>query len=320
MSTTIHDIARDVYVVDLSRTQRNIYAPGAPRVTDGMKVRRGPSEEGLQTFSPEQLLSLHVQTVSVNGKVSGYQRGEDIPHARRIARAMLDGKPFPPPIIAVEGNGRLSIVDGQHRVLGAVIARLPLECIVKRLDKATQAELFFGQRNAKTVDPNVLVLAGSSAYARYVQEAVAGNADHPWDTIVSANKSSKTRIAPYAMFKLLIRYVANAEIGAARITPYVEEQWDRGLADELAPLIAAFGNKKTNPLAFRPFAVQAVGATAMHVFRRHEVHRDDFDRWHNHMPTFPFDQWLHVRTQRVLVTHLVDHWNKRLSGERRVTV
>lgn len=318
MSVTIHEIAREMYVVQPGKAPGRILRPDSPRVTDGLRVRRAPVEEGLHTLTPEQMLSLHIQTVTVNGNVKGYQREADLHHARRVAHAMLEGKPFPPPILAVDGHGRISIVDGQHRVLGAVIARLPLEVLIKRLDKPTQAELFFGQRNAKTVDPNVLVLAGTSAYARYVQEALEDNRN-PWNTITSANKSSKTRIKPYAMFQLLIRYVANTETGGARITPQVEERWDRGLADDLAPLIACFGNKQTHPLAFRPATVQAIGAAAMWVFRRGPEHADNYERWQRHMPTFPFEEWLHIRTQRFMVGHLLDHWNKRLSAERRVT-
>lgn len=315
MSVTIQELAREMYV-DGSRTSQ-LKSDDRPRVTDGLKARKAPPHEGLHTFSPEELLTMYVQTVSVNGTVSGYQRDRDVPHVRKVARAMLDGKPMPPIIIAVDGKGRMSIVDGQHRALAAIIARLPIKGVVERMDKREQAELFFGQRNAKTVDPNVLVLAGTSAYARYVQEAIENN-DHPWHQIVSSNKYSKTRIAPYAMFQLLIRYVANTETGGAKLTFQVEERWDRGLADELAPLIACFGNKQTNPLAFRPFAVQAIGATAMWVFRRNEAQPDDHERWVRHMPLFAWEEWLHIRTQRHMVGHLIDHWNKRLSAARRV--
>lgn len=317
MSVTIAELAHEIYVEN-GRGANFLSDEERARVTDGLRPRKAPPQEGLHTFTPEELLTLHVQTVTVNGNVTGYQRDADARHARKVARAMLDGKPMPEIQVAVDGKGRMSIVDGQHRALAGVIARLPVTGIVKRMDKQTQAELFFGQRSAKTVDPNVLVLAGTSSYARYVQDALEGNR-HPWNSIVSANRQSKTRISPYAMFQLIIRYVANTDTGGAKLSPQVEEKWDRGLADELAPLIACFGNKQTNPLAFRPFAVQAIGATAMWVFRRSPSHPDDCERWQRHMPTFAWDEWLHIRTQRFMVGHLIDHWNKRLSAERRVT-
>lgn len=323
MSTTvptIFDLASTIYTVESHGkvSGRRIQDGTAPVVTAGLKPMRAPAQEGLHLFKPEELLSLYVHQIAINGRVIGYQREVHVPHARRVAAALLDGKPMPLIHVALDGRGRMAIVDGQHRALGAVIARTPIEGVVKRMDKTEQAELFFGQRNARTVDPNVLVLAGSSAYARYVQEALE-NSGHAWNGMVSANRTSKTRIGPYAMFQLVLRYVANVETGGAKLTAHVEDRWDRGFADELAPLIACFGNKQTNPLAFRPSTLQAIGATAMHVFRRHDRHPDDFERWQHLMPVFPFDAWLHIRTQRHMVGHLLDHWNKRLSSTRRIS-
>lgn len=317
MSTTVYEIANEI-LRDGKRAAR-IADDERARVTDGLTPRRPPTVEGLHVFTPEELLSLIVETVSVNGHVTGYQRDHDARHSRVVARAMLDGKPMPEIQVAVDGRGNMYLVDGQHRAVAGVIARLPVRGIVRRLDKGEQAELFYGQRNAKKVDPNTLVLAGTSAYARYVQEAISSNPGHPWGDLVSGARTSKTKISPYAAFQLLIRYVANTETGGARLSPAVEDAWDRGLADELAPLIGCFGNKQTNPLAFRPATVQAIGATAMWVFRRHDEHPGDRERWIRHMPQFAFEEWLHVRTQRLMVGHLIDHWNKRLSSSRRVS-
>jgi hypothetical protein len=189
VSTTIAELASSIYV----DTGRGANLRGdRPTISEGLKPRRAPAVEGLHMFTPEELLTLNIQTVSVNGSVKGYQREADPTHARRVAKALLDGKPMPLLHIAMDGRGSMYIVDGQHRALAAVIARVPIEGVVKRMDKQDQAELFFGQRQAKTVDPNVLVLAGTSAYARYVQEALE-TPSHPWNRIVSANRSSKRR-------------------------------------------------------------------------------------------------------------------------------
>lgn len=320
---TVFDLTKDIYAVDdgqrgkarIALMLRQGVTP--PYVVDGLKMRRAPAQEGLHTFTPEELLSLYVQQIDVNGRVVGYQRDLDIRHARRVALALRAGKPMPVIHVALDGKGRMSIVDGQHRAAGAVIARLPIDGVIRRMNQAEQAELFFGQRSAKTVDPNVLVLAGTDPFSRYVQEALE-DSRHAWSRIVSSNRKSKTRITPFAMFQLVLRYVANAETGGARVTSLHVERWDRGLADELALLISCFGNKQTHPLAFRPSTIQAIGAAARVVMRREERHPDDHERWQKHMPLFPFDQWLHIRTQRLMTEHLLDHWNKRLTGKRRV--
>jgi hypothetical protein len=315
---TIHELTKDIVVDGVNVMLAKRQGLEIPKVTDGLRPQRPPTGEGLHVLRPEQLLPLQVHAVAVNGRVVGYQRELDVAHARKVARQMRDGRPMPPITLALDGRGHLAVVDGQHRAAAGVIARVPVEAIVKRMTKEEQAALFFGQRNAKTVDRNVLVLAGHGPFDRYVQEAVSVNA-HPWHPIVSANRHSKTKIAPYAMFQLLVRYVGNVEGQAAAHKGPMDDRWDRGCADELAALVSCFGNKQTNPLAFRPATVQAIGAAAMWVFRRHSRHEDDFERWQKHMPLFPFEQWLHVRTQRQMTNALLDHWNKRLSGSRRVT-
>ena len=316
MSYTIEDALRGVSTdgeqMGLSR-RRGL--PDPPLVLDGLKARRPATTEGLHVFTPEEVLDLNVDDTIVNGKVTGYQRGPDIKHARKIAAALSEGKHVPLPTIALDGHGKFWVVDGQHRAMAAVIARTPIPAYVERLTKDEQAELFFNQRRAKTVDPNVLILAGRGPFERYVQGAVAEQR-HPWSEIASANRSSKTRIGPFAMYKLIVRYVANVEStgGQGRF----DDKWDVELADGLAPLISCFGNKQTNAFAFKPANLQAVGSAAMWVFRRHVVHSEDRERWQRHMPTFSFTRFIHVTAQRDMTGFLVEHWNKKLSENRRV--
>lgn len=289
------------------------------QVLDGLSPHPFPAREGLHVFTPEELLSLKIDPVSVNGSVTGYQRDLDLTHAKKIAEALVVGKPMPLIHIALDGSGDGWIVDGQHRAVGAIIAREAIEGVVQKLDKEKQATLFYNQRNAKAVDRSVLVLAGQSVWDRYVQEAVSRNS-HPWHPLVSASRKSKTKITPYAMFQLLVRYVGNLEGQAAGLKGRgLDDRWDLGLADGLAPLISCFGNKQTHPLAFRPGTLQAIGAAAMWVFRRNDGgHPDDAERWQKHMPMFPFELWLHVRTQSQMTEVLLAHWNKRLAGSRKV--
>lgn len=316
---TLHEIMKDEYAEGQNALIDRKRGVVTPRALDGLRLRKPPRTEGLHLLTPEELLGVHVDETSLNGTLSGYQRTLKMADARRIAAWLRDGKPIPIVEIAVDGHGRCYFVDGQHRAAGAVIARVPIQARIQRLDKAGQAALFYSQRYQRRIDKNVLIAgAGDGLFEKYVQEALTV-ATHPWAGMVSLNKSSKTRFGPYAMYQLLTRYVGNANLHAATISGNFDDRWDRGLADELAPLIRCFGNKATNPLAFRPATLQSIGGTAMWVFRRRDPHPDDYGRWLSHMPLFPFEDWLHVRKQGHMVTHLIEHWNKGLrSGSRKV--
>lgn len=316
MSIKIYDLCQSIPQVNESGK----YAPNgdAGTVADGYTPKRPHGGEGLRQFTPEELCSLIVPVVSVNGSVRGYQRPFRRQHARKIAVALLEGKRIPEITVAVDGNGVMSVVDGQHRAVAAVIAGTPIEGIVRRMNKEEQRQLFADQRKAASVDRNVLILAGTGPYERYIQDAVSNN-DHPWSQIVSSTHGSKTRISPYSMMRLLGFYVGNA--GSQQITRAAEARWDEALADEMAPLVSCFGNKQSNPPAFRASALHGIGAASMYVFRRNDhVQSGDHERWIEHMPKFPWERWMHIRLGHDFTFQLVAHWNKRLSEVRRVRV
>lgn len=322
MSTTIQEICESIPQLDeggrFTSAQAQVRGERVPTVVDGLKAKRPPVTEGLHTFTPAELLTLRVPKLEVNHAIHGYQRDDDRRHARRIAKSMLEGRRIPEIKVAVDGKGVLWVVDGQHRSMGAVIAGKPLRAVVERLSKEEQAQLFADQRRAKPVDRNVLILAGNGPYERYIQTACTDNR-HPWTEIVSANPRSNTRISPYSALGLLTSYVGNA-VGT-RITSSMVERWDESLADELAPLIQCFGNKQTNPPAFRAAALNGIGQTAMHVFRRNEhAQSGDHERWVVHMAKFPWERYMHVRTAADFNFHLVQHWNKRLNQSRKVQI
>lgn len=324
MSVTVFDLCKEIPVLnengkfDIARVRRG---EEVPSVADSLTPKKTPisidnGEVKTRWFPPAELLSLRVSTVEVNGKVVGYQRPFLREHGRKIALALKDGKPFPAMDIACDGHGVLWAVDGQHRAVGGVLADVPVLGVVRRMTKEEQRELFAGQRRARQVDANVLILAGSGPYEQYIQEAVA-TSDHPWGEIVSAAHGSKTRITPKQMLDLLLAYVGNT--GGTPSRANVDARWDRALADGLAPLIACFGNKKDNPGAFRPVALKGIGQAAMHVFRRNpNAQESDRERWMKHMPGFAFDGHLFVRSGSEMTYRLVTHWNKRLYEGRRV--
>jgi hypothetical protein len=317
---TIYDRLKDVNVEGSNPLIDKKTGKQTAKVLDGMKPRRPSIGEGLHTLTPEELLTIRIPEISYNGRVRGYQRPFKVQHARRAAQALREGKRLPPLLLALTGRGQLEGYDCQHRAAGAVMARMPLDVVVQRLSAEERQQLFTDQRLALKMDPNILVMTGTGPFERYVQEAAVNQSGHPWSKLVSPG-GSKTRIGPNQMFALLIRYVANRSGQGAGISNpgAFKDRWDRGLADELAPLIGCFGNRETNPLAFRNRNLMAIGNTAMWVLRRHEPHPEDRERWLAHMPEFQFDMYRYIVTETDMTDTLLKHWNKRLSGKRRVT-
>lgn len=321
MSTTIYDICKQIPVLNDNGkfdTRSNWENGTMPTVVDGLKPRQAPTKEGLHLFTPEELLSLRVPVIEVNHSVTGYQRPFDRGHARKMVLAMREGKQMPPGVVALDGHGHMYTVDMQHRAVAGVIAREPILGVVMGMNKQGQRELFAGQRRAKPVDRNVLILAASGPYEEYIQDAVTSN-NHPWSEIVSANTKSKTRITPNQMLDLLSFYVGNS--AGTVMSPDMLARWDREVADEMAPLISCFGDKQNNPVAFQPPALRGIGRTAMLVFRRNErTQESDYQRWVNHMPKFPWERNRIVRSGVEWTYVLVQHWNKRLFAARRVNL
>ena len=100
------------------------------------------------------------------------------------------------------------------------------------------------------------------------------------------------------------------------------EEFDARLADQLGRLIACFGTKTTNPLAFRAKSLRAISFAAIHIVRRndHWQGAKDEERWIRHMPQFDFANYAHLGNREMeMALLLVDHWNKRLPEPRRVT-
>jgi hypothetical protein len=319
---TIFDLAKQIPVVDLTKSKRgqNVHR-ATPPVSDGLAPEPFPSHEGYFEATPEQLASLIVPKLEVNEEngIKGFQREKANTHARKIARALIDGKEVPPLIVSIFPDGKSYIDDGQHRALGAVIARLPVEVVVKKRTVEQARELFTNQGRARKVSTNDILLSGDSAVELYIQDACT-NPDHPWGKIV-APTPRKNRISPTMMLGLVGPYAFNSLSGSARFyTGRPDEDFDVLRANQMAKLITAFGTKESNPDAYNAQVLHGIAAAAVYILRRNpKAKRGDVSRWLEHMPKFDFARFPHLRNKEQMMTfQLVEHWNKYLGNDRRV--
>lgn len=318
---TIFDLASQIPQVDLNRVGKH---PGGgknrPPVTHGLAPETFPVKQGYITATPEQLASLRVPVIEVNGDIRGFQREKANAHARKIARALLDGEEMPPINVSIFPDGKAYVGEGQHRALGAIIARKPLEVVVKRRTVEQARKLFANQGKAKKIKSDDTLLSGDSVIELYIQDALTSDG-HPWSDLVSANPSSTSKMTPTTMAIIVGAYTYNTlNQGVNFYTSRDPIGFDEKLADQLADLIRVFGNKTTNPLAFRGRTLRAIAYAALLVFRRNPQSQDgDFARWRKHMATFDFGKYPHLLTKETEMAHaLIDHWNKRLSADRKV--
>jgi len=322
---TVFELAAQIPQVDLTG-KRARGGKNRPPVTQGLVPEPFPFREGYFEVTPEQLSSLLVPKIEVDGDIRGFQREKTNAHARKIARALHQGEEMPPIscTIFVDEKGDVMVQhvyldDGQHRALGAVIARHPLEVIVKRRTVEQARKLFANQSKAKSLRSDDTLLTGNSPLELYIQDAVTSD-DHPWSDLVAAYKSDR-KMTPTSMGIIVGAFVHNSmNMGVQYHVNRPEEDFDVNQADRLASLVRSFGNRSTNPLAFRARSLRAISYAAIHVFRRNpNVRDDDVERWKRHMPHFDFGKFPSLlNREQELAVALVDHWNKRLPEERKV--
>jgi hypothetical protein len=305
----------------------NLYAPASRRtggqnrrvVTHGLIPQPFPVQEGFFSVTPEQIASLRVPRTEVGSEIRGFQREKINVHARKIARALLDGAEMPPIECSIFPDEQVYVGEGQHRCLGAIIARKSLEVVVKRRSVEQARQLFANQSRAKKLKSDDTLLTGNSAIELYLQDALTRE-DHPWSPLVSAYPSQK--MTPTSMVICVGSYVHNTmSLSTTLHTTRTPEEFYVRLADQLARLIACFGTKTTNPFAFRAKSLRAISFAGIHIFRRNEhAQPGDEERWRRHMPTLEFARFVHILNREVeLSLIMVDHWNKRLPEARRVT-
>lgn len=316
---TVFELASQIPQVDLVG-KRNRGGKNRPPVTQGLTPEKFPTKEGYFEVTPEQICSLRVPKIEVNGDIRGFQREKVNSHARKIARAMLTGEEMPPIFVSIFKNGLAYVDDGQHRALGAIIARRNLEVIVKKRTIEQARKLFANQSKAKNLKSDDTLLTGDSVLELYIQDAVTSDT-HPWSDLVAPYGSSGTKMTPTSMAIIVGSYTFNSmNMGVQYLVSRPAEDFDVKEADRLAQMIRAFGNKQTNPLAFRARSLRAITYAALQIFRRNPtVRSDDVERWRRHMPTFDFAKYGHLLLrENDLALELIKHWNKRLPEERKV--
>ena len=139
----------------------------------------------------------------------------------------------------------------------------------------------------------------------------------------NGSASDKRRMTPVTAATMIGAYVYDAM--SAGVNIYIkrsQEGFDVNKANELAELIKAFGNKMTNPAAFRSRSLKAITYAAIYIFQRNPaVKASDAKRWSEWMPRFNFNEYAHLwNSDQQLAQALVAHWNKRLPQERKVEV
>jgi hypothetical protein len=318
---TIFELASTIQQIDLHSPSGRRVGGGRNRavVTKGLTPEPFPLKEGYFSVTPEQIASVRVPRVEVGETIKGFQRDKVNRHARKIARALIDGTELPPLMISIFPDGNAYVDDGQHRALGSVIARRSVEVVVKHRTVDQARQLFANQSRAKKLKSDDTLLTGNSAIELYLQDAVTSD-DHPWTQLVTPYAAGRG-MTPTSMVVCVGAFVFNTmTLSPTYFTSQDENDFDTRLADKLARLIEVFGVRTTNPLAFRAKSLRAITYSAIHIFRRNpNAKSNDEDRWIRHMPLFDFGTYPHLLNREVeLSLALVDHWNKRLPAERKV--
>jgi hypothetical protein len=310
----LYDIAEGIQQAD----KQGKVVPSSKPITVGLKAQDPPFTPGLHYISPSQALNIFVDVLHIeDGQKSGYQRKADPAHVRRVARQLREGYPFPPVLLAVENGNYAEAIDGQHRLLGAVMARKSAWVAAVEMTEHERQQLFAGQRKAKTVDRATLILAGDGPVEEYIQDAVTSS-NHPWSRWIVPYPSSNHIPVPTA-------YAAIASYGMATLrTPtgtspeYIAEHWRIKPANELADLISAFGTRQTNPDAFANAAFRGIVQAAIVIVRRRGSKPADVARWHKRMRAFPWRDYPQLRSSMEWGDALIAWWNKGLKKEQRV--
>lgn len=321
---TIGDLAKQIPV----RTPGKRIRAGQTTtpISDGLTAVPFQNKVGYRVIQPEEMLSLRVPIVHQSRSAFlGYQRDalKTVSHVWEIA---WSGKEVPCVQVTLDEEGNAYITDGQHRVLAAIANRTPLDAVVKQRTFEQAHDLFVNQRFAKRIQQDHLVLTGTDAMSKYVQQAIV-DPQHPWHDMIS-DRGNRDKLTPKVAHRVITMYGCDI-VGS--LSPEAEakadKKFDKKRADELADLLGVFGrapdgtfSKRNNPNAFKQTNLSALAQAAIHILIRadHIKPGPDKERWMRHMPMFNWIRYTHVRDMRSMTEELLHHWNKKLSSERKV--
>jgi hypothetical protein len=329
---TVYDLSSDIRNINLEAPagKSSIKRKKPGHVTDGLTPEPFPMKEGYYVVTPEQVASLEVPVISIGeDRVQGFQRDarDSKVHARNVARALIEGREFPPINVSIvkdeNGVDHALVTDGSHRSVGSIIARVPIEVVVKRRTFEQAKVMFTDQRKQRKIKSDQTILTGDSPLEHYIQDALTSD-DHPWSDMISPHLAGgdKRRMTPITAAQCIGAYTFDSmNSSLAFYTKASEQGFDLSKPDELVELIQAFGNKTTNPLAFRSRSLKAITYAAVYIFQRNPNTREgDRARWKEHMPKFAFEDYPHLLDKHhQLAQALIEHWNRRLPRNRKVS-
>jgi hypothetical protein len=309
--TSVYKIGKTIQRSVDGRVNKN-----SPSIVEGLKPKKRILSEGYHVLSPDELAGLLIPTQEVSdGKIHGFQREAKKPHIRKASKAIAEGTIMPVAEIGIYQNSNW-IVDGQQRAFAAIIAGESLAVVARKMSAGQMHDLFANQQKQLRINPSLLVLSANDEFSEYVQDA-ATSSDHVWTNLVSSGISSSTKMNAKQAFDSIVMYVGDA-LGAHVARNIGHYTFNREKADELGKLFSAFGTKKTNPVAYRPIAIKAITYSAILIIRRNGSTAKDIDRWINHMPKFPFNEYMAITRSKDLSVMMIRHWNKRLQANSRI--
>lgn len=306
---TILEIAQTVKDVD-PKTGKRLKRSLADRAPEPASL---PTEGVFHELTPSQILSVYVPTMTVNGKVEGYQRPPSPKQVVDMASSIRAGKKFPVAELVRLPDGRVDGTDCQHRALAHVMADRPMDSVIRPMTEDEARQMFHDQDKGKKIPKDVTVLTADNPFGLYCKDALE-NTSNPWHELVARNSSSN-RVGVGTLYTMLGIYVGNRPIidNTHESNEHMRTvAFDRGAAADLYVWVSTFGPKRIYPEPFIDGRLRAISTAALLIMRRRQIDQEDRKRWTNHMSLFPFEDYKKVRVSGEIARALVEWWNRKL--------
>jgi len=314
-------------IIAIPRGKKSVAPLKQRSMTEGLTPERWRPREGVMTLTPAMAAAVYIERLELNGELSGYQRDVVTSHVREIARAMEAGKPFPLVELAIDEEGLPIVVDGQHRLMAAILVRRNIKVAISKMTYKERRDLFEGQRRARKVNAANIILSASGPFDKYVQAAVVANGErdssHPWAEFASFDGSWGKFLTPNQMHRDIMAFCLGwrGETSVRKVRQdTIEAAYDESMCDLLGWLLRSLGTRETNKVAFEsgmrgaliPMAHLAVAS------REGDVRERARERWADRMQVFPFSDWRGERNTTIVIGHMVRWWNYKCPKSLRV--